>query len=47
MKARGQPNSTTRSRRILIPIGPPFKVKELVIGALDIQSVQPNAFTEE
>jgi GAF domain-containing protein len=32
----------TRSQLVL-----PLKVKELVIGALDIQSVQPNAFTEE
>ena len=32
----------TRSQLVL-----PLKVKELVIGALDIQSAQPNAFTEE
>lgn len=32
----------TRSQLVL-----PLKVKEIVIGALDIQSVQPNAFTEE
>lgn len=32
----------TRSQLVL-----PLKVKEIVIGALDIQSAQPNAFTEE
>ena len=32
----------TRSQLVL-----PLKVKEQVIGALDIQSIQPNAFTEE
>lgn len=32
----------TRSQLVL-----PLKVKELVIGALDIQSAQPNAFAEE
>ena len=34
--------SETRSQLVL-----PLKVKELVIGALDIQSAQPNAFIEE